>query len=820
MKPIAQTFYINEPENGVAGVYLTGVDLFFKSKSPTFGVTIQIRQTENGSPTKYVMPFGIAKCSADKVKVSDDASLRTQFKFSAPVFLQSATSYALVIIPDGGNPDYQIWTGEIGGTDVTTNSPIKTNNDTGTLFLSSNDIQFTSVASEDIKFVLYIADFLNTTGTAVFNSRDSDYLLIKDQIGSFATKEYVVVSNNAYNLAKLTYTSNTGAFTVGETVYQSNGSANVATGILYSMGTGAMKITNSNGAWSNSYQVRGATSSSNATITVIVANVVTSNASNTITVPYTDLFSANQMIYIGASNRSYMMPSSIDNVVDGTTLQLTTDARFTDTNALLGRVLGDGALHAKIEASDNNINPNRIQVTLAAVTSNSTLNFSNSTGKFLIGATSGTSANVISAVDMSFNTIVPQFAQSAPGDTNIGWTFTGVENNTSRTPDSNETIVTNFIEKELYDKPRVLMSRSNEYSNLPSGRRGDYTTQVYAYLSSANNKISPVIDYAKTNITVLGNATVPEGRLNGYRITFADTHPFAVGDTVMQQNSVSSYVIGTANVYTVSDNQIIIGDVTGYFTPLNGTVLLSTNTSTNAAITDVSVFNEKLNNNLKYASRYISKGVILAEGQDAEDIRCYLTAYRPATTDLLVYARIQNKEDPDNFQQKTWTRLNQLTSPALLSSGANVNDFIELEYGFPHSTELFNQATSCNTSSANVTMSSTADLNAGDFVYIADTTSSKFTVTKVRRVVNSSVVIMNDLLPFVASNAAIGVIPNLESAAGAFVYTENNNIVRYVSGSNIVYDSYKSFAIKIVPVSDSTAVVPRVKDMRAIALQV
>ena len=811
MKPIAQTFYINEPDNGVAGVYLTGVDLYFKSKSQKFGIQIQIRQTENGVPTKYIMPLAVAKRTSDQVKVSDDASLATRFMFAAPIFLQSATSYALVIIPDSSTPDYQIWSAEIGGNDVTTNSPITSNKDTGTLFLSSNDIQFTSVISEDIKFVLYIAKFVNTTGTAVFTSRDTDYLIIKDLINSFSTKEYVVVSNNAFDLAKLTYTSNTAAFTVGETVYQSNGSANVATGVLYSMANGAIKITNSNGTWSTSYQVRGVTSTSNATISVVSANVVTANSSNTITVPYTDVFTANQMLYVGTSNRSYMMPSSIDSIVDGTTIQLITNVRFTDTNAMIGRVLGDGLLHAKIDETSNNyINPNRIQVTLASVTSNSTLNFSNSSGQFLMGSDSGASANIVSAVDMTYNTIVPKFAQTAPGDTNILWSFTGVEDNTSKTPDDMPIPLVDYIEKELYDKPRVLMSRSNEYANLPSGRKGDPTTLIYANMSTTNNMISPAIDFAEALINVVGNAIVPASRLSGYRLTF-DTNPFNVGDIVTQPT-------GTGKVYTTNDTQIIIGDITGYFT--KDIVQLSTNSSVNATATNSSVFNEKSNNNLKYASRYISKSVILAEGQDAEDLRCYLTAYRPATTDMLVYARIQNREDPDSFQNQTWTLLNQITSPALLSSSANVNDFIELEYGFPHSMELFNQGTSCNTTSANISVSSTAEIAAGDYLYIDDNNSAKFTVARVRSVANSTVLEMGGNLPFTASNAAIGVIPNLESIYGAFVYTNNNNIVRYVSSKNVVYDSYKSFAIKIVPVSDSTAVVPRVKDMRAIALQV
>ena len=244
MKPIAQTFYVNEPENGVAGVHLTSIELFFKSKSPTFGVQVQIRTTDNGNPTRNVLPFADVQLPSSSVNVSDDASVATKFTFRSPVFLQAATSYSIIIIPLGSNPDYQIWTAELapGTVDVTTNTPIKTNNDTGTLFLSSNDIQFTSIQTEDIKFVLYIADFKSTSGRAVFHSANSDYAILKEKIGNFIPREKLVISNNSYDLARLTITSNTAAFINGEVIFQTNStSANIATGIIHSANTTSIK---------------------------------------------------------------------------------------------------------------------------------------------------------------------------------------------------------------------------------------------------------------------------------------------------------------------------------------------------------------------------------------------------------------------------------------------------------------------------------------------------------------------------------------------------------------------------------------------------
>lgn len=1050
MKPIAQTFYINEPDNGAAGVYLTSVELFFQSKSDTYGVQVQIRPTDNGNPTTSVMPFGDIKLPSTSVKTSADASLGTMFTFSSPIFLQSATSYAIVIIPIGGNPDYNIWTAELGKNDVTlANTPIKTNNDTGTLFLSSNDIQFTSIMTEDIKFNIYVADFSkNLSGTAVFTSRDSDYLVVKEQYGAFSPKEYVVVSNSHHNTARFLYGSGTivgGNFTAGEQIYQTGAgwgpSGNVSvTGTIYSIDTTnntrvvkLINVNSVNGGFSSSKGTvySKTTDSKQFTISSEVNDiVVTTVTTNTVSVPFSDIYDVDQMIYIGKEDRTYVQPSTIVSK-SATSLTLSTAVNFSDQNAIIGRVRGDGQLYAKVEASDKNNNTNRILITLADVNSDQNRSFFPSKGQFLIGAHSGASANIISTSDTNYNTIIPQFAESRPGDVSTRWTFTGTSS-TGTTADSSPTLLVNNVERELLDYERILMSRSNEYyrnNSVPS-------MKVYADLRSANGLISPIIDTAKTVVDVVANAITKKNQISGYKLTVSrdnigyalsntDNHNFRVGDRVVQRNlnredGLTTY-LGGGDVSYVSENEVIVTNVNGYFSSIasiqNDVRLLKAgggaNYYNNTNITAVSTFNEETSNNLKYASRYISKSVVLAEGQDAEDIRVYLTAYRPAGTDLLVYARIMNKEDPGAFDNKAWTLLNQITSPSLLSSSANKNDFIEIQYGFPTSTEIttdgvrisppitrsFKGSTSVDISTNRIKLNEIDDLTIGDRIqYVANSVSSVavnplangsyyYVRTKglIQKTFNGSSAInsgaktitiadnpynVNDRLkyvttatavgglsnnswyyvktvatnaitlsstlggdiisitagsadtnhqlsveyitlsednivenpsasdidldnggsadnnhyiitddwitvsdlsnvrsqdyvyfsdateatnqyfvgqvkrksvtnkrnlqlitppgvsqwpPFAIANASFGVIKNLQWATAGFI-NGTTGVVRYMSGSingNLaVYDGYKTFAIKIVPVSDSTAIIPRVKDMRAIALQV
>jgi len=820
MKPIAQTFYINEPENGVAGVYVTSIDLFFKSKSPIFGIQVQIRQTENGNPTKFIVPHSIKTLPSASVNVSDDASVATNFLFKSPLFLQSQNSYAIVIIPDGGNPDYLIWTAELapGTLDISTNSPIKTNNDTGTLFISSNDIQFTSVPSEDIKFVIYTAAFKSSQGRAVFRPTNTDYVSGKDKIGNFLIGEYTLVSNSTYSLAKLTMSANTGAFTVGETIFQSNSTVNAfATGKVFSANLSTIKVTNSVGNWVTG-QVKGVTSISNATVSAISSNVISTENSNTITVPFTNVFSSGELIYLGKNDRSYMQPLRVRTVVNGTTLQLATVVNFTENDAMFGRIRGDGALHAMIRVADNPDNPNVINVLLNDVTSNTSVSFNNARGRYLIGTVTGASLRITSTYNSTYNTIVPQFAESKPDNTDIVWSFTGVKSDPTKPLDSTPIPLINNVERELYDYTRSLMSRSNEWNSLPLGRQGDSTVYIYSDIFSGNNKISPMIDYASHYATFLSNEIVPESKLRGFQIK-VDDNPFEVGDIVKQSNS-SGFVRGTGIVDYSTPNLMNITDVDGYFNTDNN-LQLSSDSSVNTQITDLSMFSENYNRNYTYASRYISKNVVLADGQDAEDIRVYLTAYRPATTDFLVYARLQNREDPQRVAYKNWSKLEQRSSPALLSSTANKQDFVELEYGFPSTVELFPDSCTCNSTSNSVIVRSTNDINQNDIIYFKDNNSTNFFIAKVQSVDtnNKKTLYLTSIPPFVISNGEFGVIPNLENLQAAFLYSKTG-VVRYLSKSSVVYDTYKTFAIKIVPVSDDSSVVPRAKDMRAIALQV
>jgi|TARA_R100000482_G_C5020701_1_gene99739 hypothetical protein len=124
-------------------------------------------------------------------------------------------------------------------------------------------------------------------------------------------------------------------------------------------------------------------------------------------------------------------------------------------------------------------------------------------------------------------------------------------------------------------------------------------------------------------------------------------------------------------------------------------------------------------------TRYISRRVTLEDGFDAQDLKVFLNAYKPKDTDIKVYFRVHNSEDPEDFEDKPYV--------------------------------LFTQETDANLISAS------------------------------------------------------------ESDIKEYVFRTSSNNISYTSGTQ-TYDNFKTFSIKIVLGSASTAIIPKIKDMKAIAL--
>jgi hypothetical protein len=179
-----------------------------------------------------------------------------------------------------------------------------------------------------------------------------------------------------------------------------------------------------------------------------------------------------------------------------------------------------------------------------------------------------------------------------------------------------------------------------------------------------------------------------------FRMTFSSTSSFV------------SPVIDTSRTHSVYVHNLINQDDSGETNPSGGNLI----------------------------NKYISRTVTLGEDQDAEDLKVYITAYKPPGTDIKVYAKLKNSTDPDPFDDKNWIEMEKEIDS--VSSLVDKNDFRGFEFKLPDSS-----------------------------------------------------------------------------------LTGSSGEVQYIS-NGITYTTYKQYSIKIGLTSNNSAVVPRVADLRAIALQI
>lgn len=228
--PLAQTFFIKHglaPDSNC--VYASKIDLYFKRKSLTNGVTIMLREVINGYPSSIILPFSKVHLTSSQVSVSEDSSIVTTVTFKAPIRLDTEKEYCIVIKPDASDPDYLIFTSKVGGKDLITTKSVTQDWGDGVLFTSTNDTAWTSYQDEDVKFTLYRYDFSSSTGTLTFSTNDAEFFTLSDYSGSFINgeKAYTTVGSNTNITLTLGSISATGAgiaatYPAGDYIYVLN----------------------------------------------------------------------------------------------------------------------------------------------------------------------------------------------------------------------------------------------------------------------------------------------------------------------------------------------------------------------------------------------------------------------------------------------------------------------------------------------------------------------------------------------------------------------------------------------------------------------
>ena len=163
--PLAQSFLVEDS----TGIFITRCDIFFKTKDDMdIPVTLQIRTMQNGFPTQKILPFSEITLDPSQVRTSGDSSVATSFVFKSPVYLEGGnTEYSICVASN--STKYSVYISRIGETDLLTQSFISNQPYLGSLFKSQNASTWEASQWEDLKFVIYRADFLSN-GTVEFYS--------------------------------------------------------------------------------------------------------------------------------------------------------------------------------------------------------------------------------------------------------------------------------------------------------------------------------------------------------------------------------------------------------------------------------------------------------------------------------------------------------------------------------------------------------------------------------------------------------------------------------------------------------------------------
>lgn len=167
MEPVAQTFRI---ENSNGGCFITSIDIFFKTKSASHPVTIELVTLNGGVPSNLVLADKIMYPA--NINVSSNASLATKFTFNTPVFVDDG-DYAFILKTN--STDYQVWVATVGQAAVDSPTAIWKQAADGQMMSSQNKQSWDEVEGSDIKYIIRKAKF-NTavTGSVVFRNKSPE----------------------------------------------------------------------------------------------------------------------------------------------------------------------------------------------------------------------------------------------------------------------------------------------------------------------------------------------------------------------------------------------------------------------------------------------------------------------------------------------------------------------------------------------------------------------------------------------------------------------------------------------------------------------
>jgi hypothetical protein len=780
--PMCQTFYVgSDATKGYDGVFLNAVDLYFSSKSASQSFTVDIRTVENNIPTTTILPYSVVTKAAADITADTTGQTATRFVFDTPIYLRSGYTYAIGLSPGGQVPDYSIWTGVIGHTDLV-NGSVNTNWGSGVLYTSSTGSDWVPVQNQFIKFTL-LSKTLASQGTATFVNGDYEFLTYSNNSTTpFQPGEYVYqMPSPLAGFVTVNTTSNTLSFNASASGTMSTNLAIQFAVNDHILVLGSVPPANT----TNRIQNWGLFSNA---FTAKVTSIDPGN--NSLTFAFANGATAVSP-FANAACAFYKPAKGTLSITSGSATVTGTGTRFS-------------------EQFSNNILDDTVKIPLVAYWSNGSIdNHEVLWPSVIANNTSMTTRNVPLSTNAAAIPFAAPVARVVAVDSNRNLII--LDKSTANNLSSNTAYQNGFSTVSYFAPSRVIV-----------GSDSGATALIRSVVDVSLNSAQPVIyDTAVqgTNINYSANLlTSAYSSVNYPTISVSQTNYFANNELVVA--SKTNEINRAAGQKSIQ----MVANLTSSSTLLTPTIDTNhTGLIAKSNIIGPSATNE-YNGDGGALAKSVSKIVTLGDGMDAEDFNVYLTAFKPSGTQIQVYAKVMNASDSDVFGNKKWTLLQQVTDENLYSDTTNLNDYKEFQYTIPtnptsiNTNDLVttnNNTTITTTSSANWQSVFTANQR---IVLYKDVSLSTFEVHTIASVNSNTSITLARAVSF--ANTSSAVIGSLTYPEAAYKNSMNNNIVRYHDSTGATYDSYKKFAIKIVMLSSNTASVPKIADMRALALSV
>ena len=459
--PLAETFLISNP----GGAFVTKVDLFFASKDQHIPVHIEIREVVNGYPGINIIPFSQVVLPPEQVNISTntvtlpDGSIApsydtpTTFHFPSPVYLNDATSYALVVASDSNG--YKVWCAQMGDQIPGSSRTISSQPYNGVLFKSQNGQTWTANQDEDLMFNMYYAQFdTSVVGNVAF---------VNDQLPHQTLPLNPFQTNSGSAKLKVTFPNH--GFPVNSYVTLSNTDLTQVYGVSPTSGT-------------------------------LVCNTGTTTVTGTGTVFTTDIGvgTAGQGTVLYGPNNTYIgvVASVTDNthliLVSNSAVTYATTTAFTITQSI-------GGIPATEVYKSNQV---------AAVVDQNTFIINTSTTGKIYGHFGSTTIQAVGHVQ--YNALQPSANIQSFPDTTANWsvkTITGQSINGTESPytedQSFNAVVIN--DNNYFPAPRMIASQQNENSLLG----GNKSAVLNCLMTTTNPSLSPVLDTTRMSLIAISN---------------------------------------------------------------------------------------------------------------------------------------------------------------------------------------------------------------------------------------------------------------------------------------------------------------------------